>query len=70
MVTIDELVDLVERIAGVRVVREYDTRAPQGVAGRNSDNAEIRRLLGWEPSTPLLHGLEATYRWIYDQLRA
>ena len=58
MVTINELVDLVERIAGIRVIREYDTRAPQGVAGRNSDNSQIRRLLGWEPSTPLLSGLE------------
>jgi nucleoside-diphosphate-sugar epimerase len=69
MVTINELVDLVERIAGVRVIREYDTSAPQGVAGRNSDNSQIRRLLGWEPSTPLLRGLEDTYRWIYDQMR-
>jgi nucleoside-diphosphate-sugar epimerase len=70
MVTINELVDLVERIAGVRVIREYDRSAPRGVAGRNSDNSQIRRLLGWEPSTPLLRGLEATYRWIYDQMRA
>ena len=70
MVTINELVDLVERIAGIRVIREYDTSAPQGVAGRNSDNSQIRRLLGWEPSTPLLSGLEATYRWISDQMRA
>jgi nucleoside-diphosphate-sugar epimerase len=70
MVTINELVDLVERIAGVRVIREYDTSAPQGVAGRNSDNTQVRRLLGWEPSTPLLSGLEATYRWIEDAMRA
>jgi len=55
---------------GIRVIREYDTSAPRGVAGRNSDNTQIRELLGWEPSTPLLHGLEATYRWIYDQMRA
>ena len=70
MVTINELVDLVEQIAGVSLIREYDTAAPRGVAGRNSDNALIRRLLGWEPSTPLLRGLEATYRWIYDQVCA
>ena len=70
MVTINQLVDLVERIAGVRLVREYDTEAPKGVAGRNSDNAQVKKLLGWEPSTPLLVGLEATYRWIYDQIRA
>jgi GDP-D-mannose 3', 5'-epimerase len=69
MVTINELVDLVEQFAGIRVIREYDTRAPQGVAGRNSDNSQIRRLLGWEPSTPLRSGLETTYRWISDQMR-
>ena len=70
MVTIDQLVDLVEGIAGVRLTREYDTDAPTGVAGRNSDNCRVKQLLDWEPSTPLLAGLEATYRWIYDQLRA
>jgi GDP-D-mannose 3',5'-epimerase len=70
MVSIDQLVDLVEEIAGVRLIREYDTGAPKGVAGRNSDNTQIRQRLGWEPSTPLLVGLETTYRWIYDQLSA
>jgi GDP-D-mannose 3',5'-epimerase len=70
MVTIDQLVDIVEGIAGVRLHREYDAGAPTGVAGRNSDNSEIKRLLGWEPSTPLRVGLEETYRWIYDQICA
>jgi GDP-D-mannose 3',5'-epimerase len=70
MVSINQLVDVVEGIAGVRLIREYDTDAPKGVAGRNSDNSRIRQCLGWEPSTPLLVGLETTYRWIYDQLRA
>jgi GDP-D-mannose 3',5'-epimerase len=62
-------VDLVEGLAGVRLVREYDTGAPKGVAGRNSDNSRIRTLLNWEPPTPLVVGLEATYRWIHDQMR-
>jgi GDP-D-mannose 3', 5'-epimerase len=70
MVTVNQLVDLVEGIAGVRLIREYDADAPKGVAGRNSDNSQIRQRLGWEPSTPLLVGLETTYRWIYDQLSA
>jgi len=68
MVSINQLVDLVEQIAGVRLTRTYDTAAPKGVAGRNSDNTLVRQLLGWEPSTALITGLEATYRWIYDQL--
>ena len=70
MVTINELVDVVEDIAGIKVTRRYNLDAPKGVRGRNSDNAMIRARLGWEPSTPLRAGLENTYRWIYDQVAA
>jgi GDP-D-mannose 3',5'-epimerase len=70
LVTIDRLVDLAEELAGVKLRRVYDLRAPRGVAGRNSDNTLIRRVLGWEPSTPLRVGLERTYRWIYDEYLA
>jgi nucleoside-diphosphate-sugar epimerase len=70
MVTINELVDVVEEISGIKVARRYDLAAPKGVRGRNSDNSLIRELLGWEPSTPLREGLETTYRWIYDQVAA
>jgi nucleoside-diphosphate-sugar epimerase len=68
LVTINQLVDLVEEIAGVRLARRYDLTAPKGVNGRNSDNTRIRELLGWEPSIPLRAGMEKTYRWIYDQM--
>ena len=51
LVTINQLVDIVEAIAGVRLVRRYDVTAPKGVNGRNSDNTRILALLGWEPST-------------------
>ena len=70
MVTIDELVDAVEDIAGIEVARRYNLDAPKGVRGRNSDNTMIRECLGWEPSIPLRMGLECTYRWIYDQVAA
>jgi GDP-D-mannose 3', 5'-epimerase len=70
LVTIDELVTLVEQIAGISCERWYDLSAPKGVNGRNSDNALIRRELGWEPSTSLRQGLERTYAWVYDQVRA
>ncbi len=66
-VTINQLVDMAEEIAGIKLKRNYDLSAPMGVKGRNSDNALIRKYLGWEPSTPLRTGLEKTYRWIYDQ---
>jgi GDP-D-mannose 3', 5'-epimerase len=69
-VTINQLVDVVEEIAGVRLHRRYILDAPKGVRGRNSDNTLIRERLGWEPSTPLAEGMEKTYAWIYDELTA
>jgi nucleoside-diphosphate-sugar epimerase len=60
----------VEEIAGVKLQRRYNLSAPKGVNGRNSDNTLTRKVLGWEPSTSLRDGIELTYRWIYDQIRA
>jgi nucleoside-diphosphate-sugar epimerase len=69
-VTINQLVDITEAIAGIKLKRKYDLSAPKGVNGRNSDNTLIKKYLGWEPSTPLRTGMEKTYRWIYDQYMA
>jgi len=68
LVTINQLVDIVENIAGVKVKRNYNLSAPQGVNGRNSDNTKIKQYLGWEPSISLRVGLEKTYAWIHDQM--
>lgn len=68
LVSINQLADLVEEIAGVKLKRSYKLDAPKGVNGRNSDNTLIQKLLGWEPSTRLRDGLEKTYRWVYDQI--
>jgi nucleoside-diphosphate-sugar epimerase len=68
LVTVNQLVDLVEDVAGIKVKRNHDVTKPQGVNGRNSDNTLIREQFGWEPSTPLRVGLEKTYAWIYDQI--
>jgi GDP-D-mannose 3',5'-epimerase len=70
LVTINQLVDTAEEIAGVRLKRRYDLGAPKGVRGRNSDNTLILERLGWEPSIPLAVGLEKTFAWIYDELAA
>jgi GDP-D-mannose 3', 5'-epimerase len=67
LVTINELVSIVEEIAGVELKRTYNLKAPKGVNGRNSDNTMILRELGWEPSIRLRTGLERTYRWIHDE---
>lgn len=68
MVTINELVDIVEEIAGVKLERNYNLSAPKGVNGRNSDNTMIQEVMGWAPSISLREGMEKTYRWIYDQM--
>lgn len=67
LVSINDLVSKVEKIAGVKLKRSYDLSAPRGVAGRNSDNTFIRKMLGWEPDTPLDEGLSVTYKWIKQQ---
>jgi nucleoside-diphosphate-sugar epimerase len=68
LVTIDELVDMVADIAGVRVRKHY-VSGPQGVRGRNSDNSRLRRVLDWEPRISLEEGLSRTYSWIEQQIR-
>jgi len=68
LVTINGLVDIVEEIAGVKLKRTYNLKAPKGVNGRNSDNTLIKRYLNWEPGIRLGEGLEKTYRWIYDKI--
>ena len=69
-VSINELVDVVEKIAGVTLKRNYNLSAPKGVNGRNSENTLIRDTLGWDPSISLLAGMEKTYSWIYDQMNS
>jgi nucleoside-diphosphate-sugar epimerase len=68
LVTINQLVDIVEDIAGIRLTRTYDLNAPKGVNGRNSDNTLILEKLGWEPSIKLRDGLERTYAWIEQEI--
>jgi GDP-D-mannose 3',5'-epimerase len=68
LVTINQLVDIVEAIAGIKLKRSYKLDAPKGVNGRNSDNTLIKKYLGWEPSVRLRDGLEKTYAWIFDEM--
>src|SRR5215471_8933635 len=70
MVSINDLVSKVEKIAGVRLKRNYELSAPRGVAGRNSDNTFIKKTLNWEPDTKLDDGLRETYKWIKQQYEA
>jgi len=67
LISVNELVSIAEDIAGVKLERKYDLSAPRGVAGRNSDNTFIQKMLGWQPSTTFRAGLAKTYAWIEQQ---
>ncbi|MCL4150885.1 UNVERIFIED_CONTAM: hypothetical protein GTU68_050155 [Idotea baltica] len=68
LVTINELVDVVARIADKKIDKDHDLSKPQGVRGRNSDNSRIRKVLNWEPEISLGEGLVPTYEWIFEKL--
>jgi GDP-D-mannose 3', 5'-epimerase len=70
LVTINQLVDIVERVANVKLKRRYKLDAPKGVRGRNSDNTLIRQKLGWAPSVRLEDGMRQTYQWIHREMTA
>lgn len=70
LVTINQLVDLVSKVAGKRLTKRHNLQGPQGVRGRNSDNNLLRKVLGWEPSIMLRQGLALTYPWIQKELKA
>ena len=70
LVSINQLVDLVEEFAGIELKRSYKLDAPKGVRGRNSDNTMIQEKLGWEPSVSLRDGMEKTFKWIYDEMKS
>lgn len=69
LVTINQMVSLVEGFAGIKLKRNYIMDAPQGVRGRNSDNTKIMQEIGWAPGISLQKGLEKTFAWIYDELK-
>jgi len=70
LVSINQMVGILEEIAGIKLRRSYKLDAPLGVRGRNSDNTMIESIYGWEPSTRLADGLEQTYRWVHQQMTA
>jgi len=68
MISINELVDMVSKIADKKIGKRYDITKPQGVRGRNSDNTRLREVLNWEPTISLEDGLDRTYHWIAGEL--
>jgi nucleoside-diphosphate-sugar epimerase len=68
LISINELVDIVSRIAGKQLTKRHNLAGPQGVRGRNSDNARLLGVLGWEPTIRLEQGLTLTYNWIASRV--
>ena len=68
MVSVNNLIEIISEIAGIKVEKRYDLSKPQGVRGRNSDNTLIKKITGWEPSISLKEGLEKTYAWIKTEI--
>lgn len=69
LITINDLVTIVEKIAGIKVKRQYNLNAPQGVRGRSSDNTLIKKYLNWEPEISLKEGIKKTYQWIEKKMK-
>lgn len=68
LVAITELADIITKISGKKISKEYDISKPQGVRGRNADIVLVKKILGWEPDISLEEGLEQTYNWIKEQV--
>ncbi|PJE69710.1 MAG: hypothetical protein COU98_00550 [Candidatus Staskawiczbacteria bacterium CG10_big_fil_rev_8_21_14_0_10_38_10] len=69
LVTINEMIDIIAKIAGKKIEKKYQLDKPQGVRGRNSDNTLCKKVLGWESKISLEEGLEKTYKWIEGQVK-
>ena len=67
-VSINQMIDKIEEIAGFKVERNYDISKPKGVRGRSSDNSLINSKINWSPKFSLKDGLEKTYSWIYNSI--
>jgi nucleoside-diphosphate-sugar epimerase len=68
LVTINQLADMVIKISGKTISKEYDLTAPQGVRGRNADLTLVKKELHWAPKVSLEEGLSRTYKWISSQV--
>lgn len=70
MITLNQLAEMVMKIANKNLYIKNIDVAHTGVRGRNSDNQLIKQKLGWAPSAPLVNGMTKTYQWINAQVHA
>ena len=69
-VSINQMIEIIENIAGKKFKKNYQLDKPKGVRGRSSDNSKIISEISWKPSIKLQEGLEETYKWIYNQIES
>ena len=67
-VTINQMIEIIEEIAGYNVKKKYQLDKPKGVRGRSSDNSFTNKQIGWAPVFSLKEGLIKTYNWIYQEI--
>ena len=63
-VSINQLIEIVEDIAKIKLEKNYQLEKPQGVKGRSSNNDLIKEVLKWDYKFSLKSGIEQTYNWI------
>jgi GDP-D-mannose 3',5'-epimerase len=66
MISINDFAKMIIKISG-KTIKINNIPGPEGVRGRNSDNALIKDKLDWMPSYSLVEGVTITYKWILDQ---
>lgn len=66
-VTINQLVDMVQRIPGKKLNKKH-IPGPTGVVARNSENTFVFQQTGWRPRIPLADGLAKTFWWVSEQI--
>ena len=67
-VSVNQMINMIEEIAGYKVEKNYQLEKPKGVRGRSSNNDLVKAKLGWDSEITLKTGLEITYRWIEEEI--
>jgi len=63
------MIDIIEEIAEIKLLRNYQLDKPLGVRGRSSNNDLARLKINWDTTTSLKDGLKKTYKWIFDEIK-
>lgn len=69
-VSINQMLDKIEKISNYQFKRKYLLDKPKGVRGRSSDNTFIKSKINWAPSITLEDGLIKTYSWIEEEIKS